>query len=154
MNDSRTIFLCSCVARRINNSSVRWKTKSVISRGHRFGPTGQCLGSFRNEDRRQIRSCTLCLNNSCARIIDWLCSTCPIIVYVSYYRLCALCLAKFFLGRRGREKEKKKKKKKYIETEQFFRHLESLRSFEKVYRAGSLIRYVTRSCIPFRMFFY
>lgn len=151
MNDSRTIFLCSCVARRINNSSVRWKTKSVISRGHRFGPTGQCLGSFRNEDRRQIRSCTLCLNNSCARIIDWLCSTCPIIVYVS--SLCAL-LSKIFFGEEGQGERKEKEEKKYIETEQFFRHLESLRSFGKVYRAGWLIRYVIRSCIPFRMFFY
>lgn len=109
MNDSRTIFLCSCVARRINNSSVRWKTKSVISRGHRFGPTGQCLGSFRNEDRRQIRSCTLCLNNSCARIIDWLCSTCPIIVYVS--SLCAL-LSKIFFGEEGQGERKEKEEKK------------------------------------------
>lgn len=113
-----------CVARRINNSSVRWKTKSVIRRGHRFGPTGQCLGSFRNEDRRQIRSCTLCLNNSCARIIDWLCSTCPIIVYVS-----SLCLAKFFSsGEEG--KKRRRRRKKYIsKLDNFFDILNLLETF-------------------------
>lgn len=69
-----------------NSSSWRGGKLNPYKVRSPVGPTGQCLDSLRNEDRRQIYSCTLRLNNSSTWIIAGATLCCSIIGRIVFFR--------------------------------------------------------------------